>query len=187
MLSEILEQFARSHPRVRLEVMIGNSQELDAALAAGRLDLALLAGKPSSATPLFRRERLIWIASEGCARVSGEPIPLVLCTEPCRLRATAIALLDAKQLAWRIAFTSPSLSGIKAAVRAGLGITLRGTSLLGPGLTPLDRSWRLPVPRHLNIVLARSAKVRPSKALEAIEGLIKQFATGRRPPMRRSA
>jgi len=180
LLSEILGQFARVHSRVRLEVMIGNSQELHEALASGRLDLALLAGKPSRVTPLFRRERLIWIGSEDCTLPSEEPIPLVLCTEPCRLRETAIALLDEKQLTWRLAFSSPSLSGIKAALRAGLGITLRGTGLLGPGLAPLDARWRLGAPRHLDIVLARSTEMRGSSAADALEALIRKFAADRR-------
>jgi DNA-binding transcriptional LysR family regulator len=179
LLSEILAHFSRSYPSARLEVTVGNSEELNEAIASGRLDLALLAGTPSKATPLFRRERLLWIAGESCATPLEGAVPLVLCTEPCRLRQQAIALLEAKGRSWRLAFTSPSISGVKTAVRAGLGITLRGTSFLGPGLAAIEGDWKVPVPRprHLNIVLGRTAKVPLSGAAQALESLIKKLAT----------
>jgi DNA-binding transcriptional LysR family regulator len=66
LLSEILAHFSRSYPGARLEVTVGNSQELSEALESGGLDLALFAGTPSKATPLFRREQLLWIAGALC-------------------------------------------------------------------------------------------------------------------------
>jgi DNA-binding transcriptional LysR family regulator len=178
LLSEILAHFSRSYPSARLEVTVGNSEELDEGIASGSLDLALLAGTPSKATPLFRREPLLWIAGENCMAPPDGTVPLVLCTEPCRLRQSAIVSLEAKGRSWRLAFTSPSISGVKAAVRAGLGITLRGTSFLGPGLTVIEGDWHMPIlrPRHLNIVLGRTAKVPLSGAGQALESLVKKFA-----------
>jgi DNA-binding transcriptional LysR family regulator len=178
LLSEILAHFSRSYPSARLEVTVGNSKELSKAIASGSLDLALLAGTPSKATPPFRRERLLWIGGENCTEPPDGAVPLVLCTEPCRLRQAAIALLEAKGRSWRIAFTSPSISGVKAAVRAGLGITLRGTSFLGPGLAAIEGNWQVPAPqpRYLNIVLGRTAKVPLSAAAQALESLIKKLA-----------
>jgi DNA-binding transcriptional LysR family regulator len=181
LLSEVLARFSRSHPRVRLEVTVGNSQELGAGLEAGRLDLALLAGTPSQRTPLFRREQLVWIGRDDGLVPPDGVIPLVLCAEPCRLRDTAIALLDAGGQPWRLAFSSPSLPGVKAAVRAGLGITLRGTSLLGPGLAVYNGSWAVslprPRPKHLNIVLGRSRAPLPAAA-RALDALIGKLAVG---------
>ena len=130
LLAELLGKFTRSYPTARLEVTVGNSGELREALDDGKLDLAVLAGRPSRRTPLFLREQLIWIGSKDCTLRMDEPIPLVLCTEPCRLRERAIAVLDKSRLAWRMAFSSPSLPGIKAAVRVGLGVTLRGVGFL---------------------------------------------------------
>lgn len=189
LLSEILAHFSRSYPGARLEVTVGNSQELDEALGVGRLDLALLAGTPTKARPLFRREPLKWIASEDCAPPPDGVVPLVLCTEPCRLREAAIALLEARRQSWRVAFSSPSLSGVKAAVRAGLGITLRGTSFLGPGLASIEKGWSMPVPqpRHLNIVLGRTAKAPLSLAAQALEALIKKLASDQASPIFRSS
>jgi DNA-binding transcriptional LysR family regulator len=96
LLSELVGHFSRSYPEARLEVTVGNSQERSEAIASGRLDLALLAGAPSKATPLFRREPLHWIGSEHCTRPPDGVIPLVACTEPCGLRRLAITLLEAR-------------------------------------------------------------------------------------------
>jgi len=129
-LAEIVRKFSREHPNVRLEVLVGSSTDLASALAKGTLDLALLAGKPSDATPLFRREKLVWIAGKNIAIPKDRPVPLVLCTMPCGVREKAIELLEKAEIPWRLTFSSPSIAGLKAAVRAGLGITLRGTSFL---------------------------------------------------------
>jgi DNA-binding transcriptional LysR family regulator len=55
----------------------------------------------------------------------GEPLPLVMFENPCLMRSRATACLDRAGIAWRVVFVSHSLSGIWAAVQAGLGITLR--------------------------------------------------------------
>ena len=86
LLSEILAQFARSNPGVRLEIKVSNSQDLNDALVSGQLDLALVAGQQSRATPLFRREKLLWIGSDSLAKPSEAPVPLAVCSEPCGVR-----------------------------------------------------------------------------------------------------
>ena len=55
----------------------------------------------------------------------GEPLPLVALEAPCLLRTVATEMLDRAGLSWRMAFSSPSLGGIWAAVAAGLGLTIR--------------------------------------------------------------
>jgi DNA-binding transcriptional LysR family regulator len=146
LLSEILAHFSRSYPSARLEVTVGNSEELYEGIASGSFDLALLQERRARQHLCSGRSRCFGSP----ARIMAPPdstVPLVLCTEPCRLSQAAIGSLEAKGRSWRLAFTSPSISGVKAAVRAGLGITLRGTSSLGPGLTVVEGDWHMPVPR----------------------------------------
>ena len=47
-----------------------------------------------------------------------------------------LSALDDAGIPWRIVLTSPSLAAVRAAVLAGLGITVRTPHLLGP---PADR------------------------------------------------
>ncbi|WP_251265745.1 LysR substrate-binding domain-containing protein, partial [Enterobacter hormaechei] len=51
--------------------------------------------------------------------------PLVMFDSPCLMRSRAIACLDAAGIPWQVVFVSHSLSGIWAAVQAGLGLTIR--------------------------------------------------------------
>jgi len=78
---------------------------------------------------------------------------------PCGLREEAIELLEKAKIPWRLAFTSPSVAGLRAAVRAGLGITLRGTSFLDRGLTRLRGRPKLPEPPSLDIVIATAPQL----------------------------
>ena len=74
----------------------------------------------------------------------GEPIPLAMYEPPCFFRQGAIAALERAGVSWCIAFTSPSLHGLWAAVEAGLGVTLRTAVGLPPGVRVLDNTLDLP-------------------------------------------
>lgn len=54
-----------------------------------------------------------------------EPLLLMMMDAPCIMRSTATLVLDLAGLPWRIAFTSPGLSSVLAAVAAGLSVTVR--------------------------------------------------------------
>jgi DNA-binding transcriptional LysR family regulator len=69
---------------------------------------------------------------------------LVLFEAPCVFRTAGIAALDAAGIPWRIAFTSPSLAGLWAAVEAGLGISPRTTVHLPNWLKVLGKPYKLP-------------------------------------------
>ncbi len=127
-LPEVLGRFARQHPRVRVEARAERNIDLFDRLETGRLDLALAWGEAQR----LHAERLAelpicWIgpASRDLPWKSGEPLPLVAFEPPCQFRSIGVDALDAAGIPWRLAFTSPSLAGLWAAVAAGLGVSLR--------------------------------------------------------------
>ena len=128
LLTESLGCFARAHPRIRVEAQVSRNAELLDLVRSGRLDLAL-AWDSGSNTPFsqFVAELpMCWIGREDRACVGNNgPLPLVAFEAPCIMRSSATNALDHAAIPWRFAFTSPSLSGIWAAVGAGLGITVR--------------------------------------------------------------
>ncbi len=83
------------------------------------------------------REPLVWVASD--RHKIEEPLSLVLSPEPCIYRARAIAALDKFKKPWRISYTSPSLAGNIAAVKAGLGITVLPANMLPAGIHPIRK------------------------------------------------
>jgi DNA-binding transcriptional LysR family regulator len=157
LLTEVLGRFARVHPKLRIEASVARNADLLALLAGGRLDLALAwdhAGTPlTQLQPRQTREvarvPLRWIvARDGVAPslAGGEPLPLVVFDSPCLMRSAAMEALDRAGIAWRIAFTSPSLGGVWAAVAAGLGVTVRTGVGLPPSLRMLEQSGLPPLP-----------------------------------------
>ncbi|RDS84012.1 LysR substrate-binding domain-containing protein [Dyella psychrodurans] len=160
-LPEVLGRFKRAHPKLRVEVHIARNTALLDALNAGRLDLALAweAGLHAAHSQHVQTLPMRWIAShdEQPVREAGEPLPLVVLEAPCLLRSAAIDALDRAGIPWRIAFTSASLAGTWAAVKAGLGISVRTPFGLPADVRALDpRSANLPALPQLGLALYRS-------------------------------
>lgn len=150
-LPDVLGRFARSHPKVRVEVRIERNAELVEQTLRGGLDLSLAWGDGEGSPHAERLAGLpvCWIGRpdwEGIGGLNGEPLSLVAFEHPCVFRAAGVAALDAAGIPWRLAFTSPSLAGLWAAAEAGLGVTLRtgigvpkSLALLDPAATGLPR------------------------------------------------
>jgi DNA-binding transcriptional LysR family regulator len=183
-LPEVLGRFARAHPKVRIEARIGRSQELADRVLSGSLDIAL-AWHDGTNLPYSRhvadvQARWIGPAKPMEARRDGEPLPLVAFEAPCLLRTVATETLDRAGLAWRMAFSSPSLHGIWAAVAAGLGLTIRtdiglpgNVRALPPGAFGLPALPRMALHLHqkeaeLDPVAARLAEILLQAALETL-------------------
>jgi DNA-binding transcriptional LysR family regulator len=162
-LTEVLGRFTRVHPQVRIEARVARNGELMEQLNSGRLDLAL-AWDGGASTPHavdVGRIAMRWIgpADESRLVLSGdprEPLPLVMMDAPCIMRSAATRALDQAGIAWRIAFSSPGLSGVWAAVAAGLGVTVRTAVGLPPSLRVLEDA-RLPALPDVGLRLHRNA------------------------------
>lgn len=141
-LPRMLASFARSHPRVALEVTCELTLELLARFDAGGLDIALVKQEPATSVQGTRvwREQLVWVSGEPDPPGSSDPLPLVCSPVPCVYRGRATAALDAAGTPWRIAYCCGSLAGNHAAVRAGLGITVLPKDMVPADLFVLDES-----------------------------------------------
>jgi DNA-binding transcriptional LysR family regulator len=157
-LPEVLGRFRRAHPKLRVEVHIARNAALLDALNSGRLDLALAweAGERAAHARHVQALPMRWIARDDDASVheAGEPVSLVVLDAPCLLRSAAIDALDRAGVAWRIAFTSASLAGTWAAVKAGLGISVRTPFGLPADVRALDaKRANLPALPKLGLAL----------------------------------
>ena len=144
-LPGLLGRFARAHPGVRIEVTVDRGVNLAEQVAKGELDLALTWG--DYATP--HRQKLAevpirWIGPPDYRQPADAPVPLIAFRPPCTFRKRAIEAMDAAGMAWRVAFTSPSLTGLFAAVEAGLGVTPRTAIGRSPRLAVLGSASGLP-------------------------------------------
>ncbi|ASG19634.1 DNA-binding transcriptional LysR family regulator [Nitrospirillum viridazoti] len=176
-LPGVLNRFNRAHPKVRVEVQVDRSTPLTEKTVKGELDLALIWGD-GRGTPYARQVAelpIAWIGRPdwpGMVALEGEPLPLAVLPAPCAFRSAAVAALDGAGLPWRLAFTSPSLSGLWAAAEGGLGLTVRTTvtmprtlSVLDPAATGLPPLPRVPLALH-------RAEADPSPAAARLAGIL---------------
>jgi DNA-binding transcriptional LysR family regulator len=67
-------------------------------------------------------DRPVWAAADTFDLVPGAAPPLARYRERSVCREAAIAALNDSELTWEIIYTSPSLTGVRAAALAGLAI-----------------------------------------------------------------
>jgi DNA-binding transcriptional LysR family regulator len=144
-MPDLLRDFARAHPWVRLELRIGRSAELSQAFQDGALDLAItMRRQPMTDEIKVVSEPMVWaVAAKGLA-VRRDELPLALLDPPCSFREAALAALDAAERPYRIAATSASLAGLRAAVEAGIALTLRTARWARSGITEASDELGLP-------------------------------------------
>lgn len=153
-LPEVLGEFRRAHRLVDLELTVGMSGTLHRQLRKGELDLVLGKRHPGqNHGQLVWREPLVWIGGQGVSPDPAEPVPLILYPPPSITRVRALETLERCGRAWRVTCTSASLSGLRAAALAGLGVTVHARSLMPPGLVPVPEGLGLPDPGEVEFVL----------------------------------
>jgi DNA-binding transcriptional LysR family regulator len=170
-LPQVLRTFRRTHPQVDLELTVGLSGVLHEQLAAGGLDLVLAKrlGQGGGGR-LVWREPLVWVAAGDFRLEPEQPVPLIVYPPPSITRARAMRVLDEAGRPWRIACTSGSLSGVRAAALAGLGVMAHARGLVPDGLRQVGAGV-LPELGSTEFVLTggRAAEREPARSLgEAI-------------------
>jgi DNA-binding transcriptional LysR family regulator len=179
-LPSVLRAFHQSHPQVQLQVRVGWGQELSRLVTEGALDVAVVFESQhiQLATP-FARERGAWLSAPNFEPPqAGEAWPLALFDAPCAFRDAALRALDEAGLAWRIVYSTPSLSGLLAAVRAGLAITLRLKRHSQKGLSSLGSKQGLPTAPRFRLGLVTRDSLSPG--VRALTKLLRAEAMKRR-------
>ena len=144
-LAQVLARFAARHSAVDLQLTVGLSRVLYQGYDAGELDVIFCkrrAGDPRGL--LAWREQLAWVGRPGYMPDPAMPLPLVLYPLPSITRTLAVEALEGAGRSWRVACTSGSVTGLRAAAEAGLGIAPHSTRLLPPGLAVIAPTAGLP-------------------------------------------
>lgn len=168
-LSGVLEAFARAHPTIALEVTTDLTLNLLERFHAGDFDLVLVKRDPSAPAEGVRvwREPLVWVCAERQAETFGahaRETPLVVSPAPCVYRKRAQTALDAAGRRWRVAYTSTSLAGTQAAVRAGLGVAVLPRNMVPPEFAVLGAANGLPNLHDAEVALLTAAPTLPPVA-----------------------
>ncbi len=123
-LPGLLRRFRRLYHRVRLDVRIGLTANLFAQMESGDLDLVLGKSLPgNSGARMVGKDRLVWVGDPDLVARPDRPVALALFPAACVYREAATKALRRHGRLWETAYTSPSLTGIYAAIEAGLAIS----------------------------------------------------------------
>jgi DNA-binding transcriptional LysR family regulator len=144
-----------------------NNPDLRAMIADDELDLAVVVSQSESPDEtVLRQAKFVWIAAETFEPPETSALPLLFSPEPCVNRRIGVAALESISREWHIVFTSPSQQGIRAAVRAGLGVSVLTLDELEPGMKVIDGKYGLrPLP-DANFTLIWSAVGKTPAAIE---------------------
>ncbi|MDQ2104258.1 LysR substrate-binding domain-containing protein [Azospirillum isscasi] len=176
-LPDVLWRFARAHPQVNLQVNCDFTANLLDGFSRGEYDLILCKREPqgTSAGTRVWREPLVWAGSARLLIDAGGPVPLVLAPYPDIYRKRALDALDAAGRPWRIIYTSPSLAGVQAAVRAGLGITILPKEMVVAGFHILGAERGLPDLADTEVALYRAPGTLPKAADLLAEHIVRSL------------
>ncbi|SMH56857.1 LysR substrate-binding domain-containing protein [Azospirillum agricola] len=128
-LPRVLRQFTKIHPRLHIDVRVGLCGDLVEGLESGDLDLVISrrdAGETRGRA--IWREPLRWVAAPTLELSPDAPLPFCALPAPCVFRNRGLAALGEAGRPWRVVYTSASVMGVQAAVRAGLGVAVLSES-----------------------------------------------------------
>ena len=145
MLHNLLQRFSTMFPSLRMRIDVGRSPFLMQAMKHGEIDMTISPREhPEYRRVTLRTSPTVWICSADYRYDSSGPLNLIVADEPSLFRRIALEHLERAGIAWRIRYVAPSLPGIRAAVRAGLGVTARSVEVMGPEFRVLGETDGLP-------------------------------------------
>lgn len=177
-LPTVLWLFLREHPLVEMRMTSGSVDELMAAVRSREVDLAVMRRDPAypDVTPVWT-DRVCWTGRSDLPMPIADPVPLALPFGPSPMRNEVMSTLKAHGRTWRVAFEARGLTGVEAALQAGIGVCagprsmrLLSTSWLGPeaGLPDLpDAEFVMSPPNPMSGGVAAFAEILKQAAISS--------------------
>lgn len=178
-LPTIMRDFTMRNPMIELQLTVALSGPLFELLDRGELDLVLAKrrlvlnqDREARSGISIGIERLIWFGREGTTIDPERPLPLVVFPRPAITRVAATEALDRAGVEWRVSCTSGSLSGLRAAALAGLGIMVQPRSMIPLGLTEIKDDCHLPLLEEVEFILTGAGKELDPNAAELARQIV---------------
>ena len=157
-LPEVLARFGKTNPNAQVDVRCAPGDQVSTLLKTGKLDLGIRSGVDLlDGAELLRREPLSWITSPSSLVHERTSVPLAVYWEGCSYRKWALQALESAGRDYHVAFTSLSISGILAAVSAGLAVGVVGSTTLPKDIQVLDEGDGYPTLPNASVTLHRRA------------------------------
>jgi len=171
-LPSIIGDFVALYPDVSLEVKSRLSKHLLSDERQDQFDLVLALNEQldSEKFPIFIQDQLVWVGDLSMAQ--NETVTLVTAPEGCIYRRRATQALEKAGIKYRIVYSNADLTGLIAALKEGLGITVLAKSTVPNDLTYQLHTKNLPALGSIGISLVKTAS-EPENAVFKLAEFIK--------------
>ncbi|WP_213610796.1 LysR family transcriptional regulator [Pseudoalteromonas sp.] len=171
-LPSIIGDFVALYPDVSLEVKSRLSKHLLSDERQDQFDLVLALNEQldSEKFPIFIQDQLVWVGDLSLAQ--NETVTLVTAPEGCIYRRRATQALEKAGIKYRIVYSNADLTGLIAALKEGLGITVLARSTVPNDLTYQLHTKNLPALGSIGISLVKTAS-EPENAVFKLAEFIK--------------
>ena len=171
-LPSIIGDFVALYPDVSLEVKSRLSKHLLSDERQDQFDLVLALNEQldSEKFPIFIQDQLVWVGDLSLAQ--NETVTLVTAPEGCIYRRRATQALEKAGIKYRIVYSNADLTGLIAALKEGLGITVLAKSTVPNDLAYHLHTNHLPALGSIGISLVKTAS-EPENAVFKLAEFIK--------------
>ena len=141
----LLNRISSVYPKLALDVRVKRNPISGDSQQDQSVDLVVTTHRVEQFDYLtLRTSPTHWYCAAEYVLQKGEAIPLVLMDEPSLFRDMVINALNEADIPWRLAYVASTLPAVKAAVKAGLGVTARPVEMMSPDLRVLGRADGMP-------------------------------------------
>ncbi|MBG0658418.1 transcriptional regulator LrhA [Enterobacter roggenkampii] len=141
----LLNRISSVYPKLALDVSVKRNAFMVEMLNENKVDLVVTTHRPGQFDCLtLRTSPTHWYCAAEYVLQKGEPVPLVLLDDPSPFRDMVLRALNEANIPWRLAYVASTLPAVRAAVKAGLGVTARPVEMMSPDLRVLGKSDGLP-------------------------------------------
>ncbi|MGG7520526.1 transcriptional regulator LrhA [bacterium BS0013] len=142
----LLNRISSVYPKLALDVSVKRNAFMVEMLDEKKVDLVVTTHRPGQFDCLtLRTSPTHWYCAAEYVLQKGEPVPLVLLDDPSPFRDMVLTALNEANIPWRLAYVASTLPAVRAAVKAGLGVTARPVEMMSPDLRVLGKSDGLPM------------------------------------------
>ncbi|HKM98699.1 MAG TPA: transcriptional regulator LrhA [Buttiauxella sp.] len=153
----LLNRISSVYPKLALDVRVKRNPLTLEMLNQQEVDLVVTTSKPTNfETIVLRTSPTLWYCAADYVFQKGETVPLIVLDNPSPYRDMMLEQLNTARIPWRIAYVASTLSSVRAAVKAGLGITSRPVEMMSPELRVLGISDGLPFMPDTQYMLCRN-------------------------------
>lgn len=175
-LPVLFSRFAEAYPLVHMEIRCDQTPALRQQLARGDLDVAIVSLDHNESDGIvLREEPVVFVTSDRHLAHEQSPVPLALFLNDCKFHRWALDALDDAAKPYRIAYTSPSISALAAAVDAGLAVASIARSSVVPGMRILGPADGFPTMPEFRIALVQAEKQRSVASARLADHIVDGF------------